>query len=363
MWAGFQKLFLAQTQAPQPTYIELCHHQIIEVVCFVLIFRSFVVICKLNCLYSCCIQRRIQKSPIEDLILYLMSTPESDNLANCTNIKRFDLHTHTTVSDGKLSPIELVDRAVNFQLDVLAITDHDTTNALGIANQYIKQHQLPIELVPGIEISTSWHSFEIHIVGLNIDVENQALKTLIAHQQQARESRAQAIAEKLTKAGVENTLADAQALAKGGSLTRAHFARVIHGRGLVSTMQGAFDKYIGKGKRAFVKPQWCDVATAVDVIHQAGGVAVIAHPMRYDISAKWLRRLIIDFKTAGGDAMEIVLPQMNNDQRRLMLSYCLEYDLYASLGSDFHYPSRWSDLGRNLTLPDNCKPVWQLWHA
>ncbi len=292
-----------------------------------------------------------------------MSTVVSDKNADMPSSKRYDLHSHTCFSDGKLSPKELVDRATNFQLDVLAITDHDTTNALDIAKRYIKESGSKLELIDGIEISTSWHSFEIHVVGLNIDANNEALQRLINVQQDARETRAIAISNKLAKCGFEQMLDKAKALAGEGSLTRAHFAQVLLNDGVVSKMQSAFDKYIGKGKRAYVKPSWCDIATAVDVIHQAGGVAVIAHPMRYDITAKWLRRLIIDFKDAGGDAMEIVLPQMNNDQRRLMLSYCLEYELYASLGSDFHYPSKWSDLGRNLTLPDNCKPVWQLWQS
>ncbi|REL32790.1 RNase RNM [Thalassotalea euphylliae] len=273
---------------------------------------------------------------------------------------RFDLHSHTNFSDGKLSPQELVERAVNFQLDVLAITDHDTVAGLEVAKQHISEQALPLSLVYGIEISTMWQNFEIHIVGLNIDPESQALQALISEQQNARESRAIQMGEKLAKCGFPNMLEKAKALVGEGTITRAHFARVLHDEGQVSTMQSAFDKYIGKGKRAFVKPLWCDIAKAVDVIHQAGGVAVLAHPMRYDMTSKWLRRLILDFKAAGGDGMEIVLPQMNPDQRRLMLTFCLEYDLYASLGSDFHYPSKWSDLGRNLIMPEQVKPIWQL---
>ena len=292
-----------------------------------------------------------------------MSTVVSDKKIHSLEVKRYDLHSHTRFSDGKLSPEQLVDRATNFQLDVLAITDHDTTNALDIANRYIQESGSKLELVNGIEFSTSWQNFEIHIVGLNIDPENSALKALILSQQAARESRAIAMSDKLAKCGFDNMLEQAKSLAGEGSITRAHFAQVLLNQGAVTKMQSAFDKYIGKGKRAFVRPTWCDIATAVEAIHQAGGAAVIAHPMRYDMTAKWLRRLIIDFKEAGGDAMEIVLPQMNPEQRRLMLSYCLEYELYASLGSDFHYPSKWSDLGRNLTLPDNCKPVWQLWES
>lgn len=275
---------------------------------------------------------------------------------------RCDFHTHTNCSDGKLTPVQLIDRAVNFQVDVLAITDHDTTAAIDSANRYILEQSYKLKLVAGIEISTLWQNFEIHVVGLNIDPEHPAIQALVTSQQQARDTRAKLMGEKLTKCGFTEIEEKARMAAGEGSVTRAHFARVMLEDGHVSTMQGAFDKYIGKGKRAFVKPLWCDIAQAVSAIQQAGGSAVLAHPMRYDMTSKWLRRLIIDFKAAGGDGMEIVLPQMNPDQRRLMLTFCLEYDLYASLGSDFHYPSKWSDLGRNLSLPEQVKPIWQLWN-
>ena len=287
-----------------------------------------------------------------------MSTVDSRDYATL----RVDFHSHTKCSDGGLTPIELVNRAVNFQIDVLAITDHDTVAALDIANQYINQENLPLTLIEGIEISTAWQGFEIHIVGLNIDKNHPALTRLIDLQQKAREERALAIGEKLAKCGLYDVYQQAKARAGEGSITRAHFAKVMYENGDVSTMQKAFDKYIGKGKRAYVKPNWCSIAQAIEVIHQAGGAAVMAHPIRYDLSAKWLRRLIVDFKEANGDALETVLPQMNNEQRQRMLNYCLEYDLHASLGSDFHYPSKWSDLGRNLTLPERSKPVWQLWN-
>lgn len=287
----------------------------------------------------------------------LMSTENLLDFSNC----RVDLHSHTKCSDGGLTPQELLDRAVNFQLDALAITDHDTLAGLDIAKKHIIDKNLPITLIDGIEISTSWHNFEIHIVGLNIDVKNAELNALIGQQQIAREQRAASMGDKLVKCGLPNIYEQAKLLAQEGSITRAHFAKVLFQQGHVSTMQGAFDKYIGKGKRAFVKPTWCSIETAIDVIHKAGGSAVMAHPIRYDMTAKWLRRLIEQFKAANGDGLEIVLPQMNKEQRKNMLNYCLEYDLYASLGSDFHYPSKWADLGKNLTLPENCKPIWLQW--
>lgn len=279
--------------------------------------------------------------------------------------KRIDLHSHTNCSDGALSPQTLIDRAVNYQLDVLAITDHDTIAALDIAQKHIEEKNIPLKLINGIEISTAWQGFEIHIVGLNIDTHSVQLHRLITQQQEARELRATTMGEKLAKCGFPNIYADAKAIAGEGSITRAHFAKVLHQQGHVSTMQQAFDKYIGKkgskGQRAYVKPNWCSIEEAVDVIHRAGGSAVMAHPIRYDLSAKWLRRLIVNFAEAQGDALEIVLPQMNNEQRLKMLSYCQEYNLLASMGSDFHYPSRWSDLGRNLSMPVGAKPVWAQW--
>jgi len=278
---------------------------------------------------------------------------------------RIDLHSHTHCSDGSLSPQTLIDRAVNYQISVLAITDHDTVEGFYIAQDYIVKKNIPIKLISGIEISTAWQGFEIHIVGLNIDVNNSALQQLIANQQQAREQRATSMGEKLAKCGFPDAYHDAKKIAGEGSITRAHFAKVLYQQGHVATLQKAFDQYLGKKGRntqpAYVKPNWCSIEEAILAIHAAGGTAVMAHPIRYDLSTKWLRRLIVHFKESQGDALEIILPQMNPQQKQTMLNYCLEYDLHASMGSDFHHPNKWSDLGRNLILPDDAKPVWAMW--
>ena len=292
----------------------------------------------------------------------MMSTTDFTIDKDFSNL-RVDLHSHTNCSDGALTPKELIERAVNFQIDVLAITDHDSVKGLDIAKQTILDQNIPLTLINGIEISTQWQGFEIHIVGLNIDPEHAQLQSLISAQQQRREDRATSMGDKLEKCGFNDVYSDAKAMAGEGSITRAHFAKVLLQRSVVSKMQSAFDKYIGKGKRAYVKPNWCSIEEAVATIHAAGGVAVMAHPIRYDLTAKWLRRLIVDFKDAQGDGLEVVLPQMNNEQRKIMLNYCSEYDLYASMGSDFHQPSRWSDLGRNLVMPEQAKPIWQLWQT
>ncbi|WP_171022361.1 PHP domain-containing protein [Thalassotalea litorea] len=274
---------------------------------------------------------------------------------------RVDLHSHTQCSDGHLTVHELIERASTYQIDQLAITDHDTVAAVPIAKAYIAEQSLPIRLISGIEISTSWEGFEIHIVGLNFDENHPAIVDLVQQQQNTREHRASQIGERLAKAGFIDVYDEAKKLAGDGSITRAHFAKVMLNQGHVSAMQKAFDKYLGKGKRAYVKPGWVDIEQAVAAIRNADGISVIAHPMKYGLSTKWLRRLILDFKAVNGQAIEVASPQMNPQQQQMLFAFCKDYELLASVGSDFHYPNRWSDLGRNLTVPEDTSVVWQQW--
>lgn len=293
----------------------------------------------------------------------MKSTENIEITVNNDKLLHVDFHSHTTCSDGHLTPQELIDRACNYQIEQFAITDHDTVDAFAIAQQHIEENSLPIRLISGIEISTLWQNFEIHIVGLNVDVKHPALLDLIERQQYSREARALLLAEKLAKVGFDDCYQDAKDLAGDGTITRAHFARVLHNRGAVSTLQKAFDKYIGKGNRAYVKPMWCSIADAVEVIQKSGGHSVIAHPMKYGLSTKWLRRLFVDFKSANGDGVEVASPQMNQQQRDLLALLCKEYQLDGSVGSDFHFPSRWSDLGKNLKISDEIPVIWRHWNS
>ncbi|WP_105171557.1 RNase RNM [Pseudoalteromonas sp. T1lg24] len=274
---------------------------------------------------------------------------------------KFDLHSHTYYSDGKLSPEDLVERAVEKGVDILAITDHDTVKALPIAQQHIDKNALPLTLIKGIEFSTKWESFEIHIVGLNIDVENSTLAGLIAEQTEKRATRAEKMAEKLEKRGFENVLERAKALANKGQLTRAHFAQVIQAQGAANTLQGVFKKFLVRGKPGYVTSEWCDIATAVKAIKAAGGQAVLAHPSRYKLSNKWLRRLLEEFKHAGGDGIEVALPQQAPSDRQFLAQLAEEYQLLSSQGSDFHFATNWLELGKNLYLPKASVPIWQDW--
>jgi predicted metal-dependent phosphoesterase TrpH len=167
------------------------------------------------------------------------------------------------------------------------------------------------------------------------------------------------MSEKLAKKGFENVYQDARAMALGKCVSRTHFAIVLLQRGVIPNFDAAFKKYIGKGKPAYVSANWMDIETAVNIIHQAGGIAVIAHPIRYDMSNKWLAKLVAEFAQYGGDALEVGLTQLSPNQRTHIAGLANQHELYSSQGSDFHAPARWTDLGKSLYLTEQCKPVWE----
>ncbi|OPH50803.1 RNase RNM [Vibrio campbellii] len=274
---------------------------------------------------------------------------------------RIDLHSHTTASDGRFAPHDLVDRALSFDIEVLAITDHDTVDGLAPAKQYVEENNLPIKIINGIEISTVWQNKDIHIVGLNIDPNSPALAELIQQQKSHRVERAALIAERLQKATREGVLEEVQQIAGDAPITRAHFAKWLVDNGYAKNMQMVFKKFLTRSNPGYVPPNWCAMKEAVDAIHAAGGQAVLAHPGRYQLTAKWVKRLLAAFVEAGGDAMEVAQPQQAQQERRNLADYAIQYKLLASQGSDFHYPSPWMELGRNLWLPAGVEPVWKDW--
>ncbi|EOC2374499.1 RNase AM [Escherichia coli] len=273
----------------------------------------------------------------------------------------YDLHSHTTASDGCLTPEALVHRAVEMRVGTLAITDHDTTAAIAPAREEISRSGLALNLIPGVEISTVWENHEIHIVGLNIDITHPLMCEFLAQQTERRNQRAQLIAERLEKAQIPGTLEGAQRLAQGGAVTRGHFARFLVECGKASSMADVFKKYLARGKTGYVPPQWCTIEQAIDVIHHSGGKAVLAHPGRYNLSAKWLKRLVAHFAEHHGDAMEVAQCQQSPNERTQLATLARQHHLWASQGSDFHQPCPWIELGRKLWLPAGVEGVWQLW--
>ncbi|KAB1190257.1 RNase RNM [Escherichia coli] len=273
----------------------------------------------------------------------------------------YDLHSHTTASDGCLTPEALVHRAVEMRVGTLAITDHDTTAAIAPAREEISRSGLALNLIPGVEISTVWENHEIHIVGLNIDITHPLMCEFLAQQTERRNQRAQLIAERLEKAQIPGALEGAQQLAQGGAVTRGHFARFLVECGKASSMADVFKKYLARGKTGYVPPQWCTIEQAIDVIHHSGGKAVLAHPGRYNLSAKWLKRLVAHFAEHHGEAMEVAQCQQSPNERTQLATLARQHHLWASQGSDFHQPCPWIELGRKLWLPAGVEGVWQLW--
>lgn len=270
-----------------------------------------------------------------------------------------DLHSHTTASDGQLTPSELIERAIEKNVKVFAITDHDTTDGLAEAHAYNNAHATPLTLINGVEISTRWNSFDIHIVALKVAVDNPVLVDFLENQRTLRSDRAKEIGERLQKAGIEGAYEGAKGYAGEAAISRGHYARWLAEKGYATNTGNVFKRYLARGKTGYVPNNWGSMEQAIDVIHQAGGVAVLAHPNGYKLSAKWVKRLVREFKGAGGDAMEVVLGQQTIDDRSQLIALSVLNNLSCSLGSDFHFPSSWIELGRNLFQPQGVNWVWQ----
>ena len=272
---------------------------------------------------------------------------------------KIDLHCHTTASDGQLSPAQLLERAQEQGIDLLAITDHDTIQGyLAIKDQVPNKG---ISLVSGVEFSATWGGASIHIVGLDVDIDSLSLQRALARQQNARVLRAKRIAERLEARGCIGAYAGAKRIAGDAQIGRPHFAQFLIEENVVATHAQAFDKYLGTGKLGDVKAQWPTVTEVVEWIRAADGVAVLAHPGKYRMTNTKLRRLIETFKLAGGQAIEVVSGMQNPDKTQYFARLCDEFELLASMGSDFHGPpSQWSDIGKMSPLPKRSQTVIDL---
>lgn len=273
-----------------------------------------------------------------------------------------DLHTHSDCSDGALSPESLVRDAARAGVECLALTDHDTVAGLARARKAAQAHG--IDFINGIELSVSWRGRTLHIVGLAINPDTPALSTLIDELQKARDERATRLAGKLEKLGVADCLARARALSAPAPPGRPHFARLLVEDGLCSSLSDAFKRHLRPGRAAHVKAQWAELQQTIEAIAAAQGVAVLAHPLSYGMTAAWQDRMLTAFKAAGGQAMEVVYGAYNPQQIRRCAELATRYRLMGSVGSDFHSPAqRWLRLGRPLRLPPQLSPVWQRLHG
>lgn len=269
----------------------------------------------------------------------------------------YDLHSHSSASDGILSPAALVSRAKSNNVTALALTDHDTVAGLAEAQQQSRLEGL--ELIPGIEFSSQWQGRGIHIVGLNIDPEAPSIKQGVEIQASRRRLRAEQIAARLEKSGVRDALAGARAQAGGDNLGRPHFARYLVEAGYVSNINQAFKKYLGAGKPGDIRQCWPEFADVVAWIRAAGGIAVLAHPCKYKMTRSKLCAMVLAFVEAGGQAIEVVSGAQTPVQTRDIAGIAHKYGLLASCGSDFHGPGQaWQELGRFPSLPAQAEAVW-----
>ncbi len=274
--------------------------------------------------------------------------------------RRYDLHTHTLYSDGTLTPGELVRRAMDRRVDVLALTDHDVTD--GIAQAQQAAAQTGMTLVPGVEVSATWAGRTVHIVGLHIDPANAVLQAGLAGLRTHRAARAQEIGRRLEKNGIAGAYQGASALAQGPILSRTHFARFLVDAGHASDTGKAFKKFLSAGAPGAVPSRWAPLDTAIAWIRAAGGQPVLAHPGRYQLGSGKLRRLLGEFKAGGGEAIEVLSGSQTLDLGQRLVRLAQEFDLLASVGSDYHGPEKpWVELGRLPALPAGCTPVWHSW--
>jgi predicted metal-dependent phosphoesterase TrpH len=274
-----------------------------------------------------------------------------------------DLHSHSYYSDGKLSPAQLLHRAEGNQVTHLAITDHDCTMAL----QELKNAKFELTLINGVEISCDWSGKEIHVVGLNFDLEDKQLKQLLATQQAKRKHRVTNIDQRLAELGHTGLIEYLDTL-PCVSYTRSHVADFLVEKGICKNRQKAFKNFLSKKGRCYVASDWCSLSEAVTTINTAGGIAVLAHPGRYPLSKSKLESLVADFADCGGGALEVIYSNIDPHTQKRLIDLTKSYSLYASLGSDFHdSAARWMDLGRIASFnPDTQKnAIWlhPRWHS
>ena len=277
-----------------------------------------------------------------------------------TSIRNADLHCHSVVSDGTLTPEALAARAARNGVELWALTDHDEIGGQARAAEAARAQG--IRYLTGVEISITFIGKTVHIVGLGIDADDARLKQGLVHTRGGRGQRAHEMSDGLALVGIQGAYEGALKYAGNHDLiSRTHFARYLVEAGVCRDTNEVFRKYLTEGKPGFVEHRWASLKDAVTWINQAGGLAVIAHPARYKFSANEEYALFTEFKNHGGQAVEVVTGSHSPAEYVTYADSAREFGLAASRGSDFHSPDESHiDLGTLPLLPSELTPVWEL---
>ena len=248
--------------------------------------------------------------------------------------KIVDLHVHSTKSDGTFTPTELVKEAIKCGLNAFALTDHDTTAGLKEAKKAAEGTTL--EVISGIELSCYQNGHEVHIVGLFLDEDNPTFQAKLSDIINSRDHRNELMMQKLCDAGFSITLNNLYEYFPNSVITRAHMARYLYETGQIPDIQTAFQKYIGDHCSCYVPREKVTPYQAIDLIHSAGGLAILAHPLLYHLGAENLKNLVIDLKNHGLDGLEAIYSTYTAGEEREMKQLAREVGIAISGGSDFH---------------------------
>ena len=276
------------------------------------------------------------------------------------NILNADLHCHSVVSDGTLSPEALAERAKTNGVELWALTDHDEIGGQHRAAAAARAQGMAY--ITGTEISVTFAGETVHIVGLGFDTDDAALRQGLHDTRNGREQRAKEMSDSLAKVGIHGAFEGALKFVGNPELiSRTHFARFLVESGVCQATHEVFRKYLTEGKPGYVPHRWAALRDAVTWITQAQGIAVIAHPGRYSFSASAEYALFSEFKAHGGQAVEVVTGSHTRQEFVKYAETAKEFGLAASRGSDFHSPTESrTDLGTLPFLPGDLMPVWEL---
>jgi 3',5'-nucleoside bisphosphate phosphatase len=271
-----------------------------------------------------------------------------------------DLHCHSNVSDGVLSPAEVVARAAANGVHALALTDHD--DVAGLTAAQAAAARLGVTLIPGVEISVSWGGQTVHIVGLRIDPRHPDLATGLHDIRLGRIDRARRMADELAQHGIVGAYEGADSYAANKQMVgRTHFARWLVSQGHAPDLRTTFKRFLTRGQPGYVEHEWTSLENAVGWIRASGGMAVVAHPGRYAFNARQLHLFLDAFRALGGEGIEVITGSHHPSEYGKFADLARAFSLKASRGADFHAPGEGVDIGRLPALPHYCQPVWQDW--